>query len=197
MKAIFAILVIATGLVFGEAARADFQDGMDAADNGEYAIALREWRPLAKRGHARAQFALGAMYAFGNGVEQDYKAAAKWYLKAAEQGLATAQNSLGRMYENGEGVMQDYREAAKWYRKSAEQGFASAATNLGSMHFKGLGVLKNNMRAHMWSDIGGANGDERGAKNRETFASKMSPHEIGMSQLMAELCMTSDYKECY
>ena len=37
----------------------DFQKGMDAARSGDFATALREWKPLAKQGHALAQFNLG------------------------------------------------------------------------------------------------------------------------------------------
>ena len=41
---------------------ADFETGNDAYDRGDYASALREWRPLAKQGDAYAQFNLGVMY---------------------------------------------------------------------------------------------------------------------------------------
>jgi uncharacterized protein len=61
MKAIFSILILAAGLGFGGAARADFQDGMDAYDRGDYATAVQEWRPLAEQGVARAQNNLGIM----------------------------------------------------------------------------------------------------------------------------------------
>ena len=36
-------------------ASADFQIGLDAAQAGDYATALREWRPLADQGYANAQ----------------------------------------------------------------------------------------------------------------------------------------------
>jgi len=59
MKAILAILTLATGLGFGGAARADFQDGLDAYESENYATALQEWRSLALRGDAIAQQKLG------------------------------------------------------------------------------------------------------------------------------------------
>ena len=37
-------------------------------------------------GFAYAQYNLGVMYDNGQGVQQDYKEAVKWYRKAAEQG---------------------------------------------------------------------------------------------------------------
>ena len=66
------------------------------------------------------------MYAEGEGVEQDYTEAAKWFRKAAEQGDAVAQYTLGIMYSEGEGVSQDYKKAVKWFRKAAEQGDSAA-----------------------------------------------------------------------
>jgi len=88
-------------------------DGLTAAQRGDYATALRLWRPLAEQGDARAQNNLGSMYLKGLGVPQDNAEAAKWFRKAAEQGLAEAQNSLGSSYAEGWGVPQDYAEAVK------------------------------------------------------------------------------------
>ena len=50
---------------------ADYQKGLDAANRGDFATALREWTPLAKQGNAIAQYNLGVMYANGLGVPQD------------------------------------------------------------------------------------------------------------------------------
>jgi TPR repeat protein len=80
---------------------ADFDKGLDAAQKGDYATALREWAPLAKQGDADAQFNLGLMHDDGQGVPQDYSTAVKWYSLAAEQGGVSAQSALGRMYRNG------------------------------------------------------------------------------------------------
>jgi TPR repeat protein len=66
------------------------------------------------------------MYAKGDGVEQDYVEALKWYRKAAERGSAGGQLYLGVCYELGEGVPQDDKEAVEWFRKAAEQGHAEA-----------------------------------------------------------------------
>jgi uncharacterized protein len=114
-------LVFSTGTV---AVSQDFDKGWDAYENGDYATALKEWRPFAEQGDAFAQFNLGWMYKNGEGVPQDYQEAAKWYRLAAEQGYAKAQYNLALRYDNGEGVPQDYQEAAKWYRLAAEQGHA-------------------------------------------------------------------------
>ena len=108
---------------------ADFQKGLDAAQRGDYATALKEWIPLAEQGDADAQFALGIMYESGDGVLQDYKTAPKWYTLSAEQGDAYAQYNLGVMYENGKGVLQDYVKAHMWYNIGASNGYDSGGKN--------------------------------------------------------------------
>jgi TPR repeat protein len=65
---------------------ADFQAGMEADDSGDYATALREWRPLAEQGDSTAQAALGLLYEKGRGVPQDYVRAHMWYNLAAANG---------------------------------------------------------------------------------------------------------------
>jgi uncharacterized protein len=110
---------------------ADFAAAVAAHEKGDFATALRLWRPLAERGYDGAQYNLGLMYAGGQGVPQDYAAAVSWYRKAAEQGYPGAQNNLGQMYAHGDGVPQDYAAAVSWYRKDAEQGIAKAQYNLG------------------------------------------------------------------
>ena len=100
---------------------AGFDEGTAAYDRGDYATALREWRPLAKQGVADAQYNLGVMYGEGLGVPQDYAKAVGWWRKAAEQGHATAQYNLGVAYHNGEGVPQNYAQAHMWHNLAASR----------------------------------------------------------------------------
>ena len=98
---------------------AGLDEVMAAYQRGDYATVVRELRPLAEQGDAKAQFELGVMYATGLGVPQDYAEAVKWYRKAAEQGVAEAQYILGFMYRKGRGVPQDYLRAYAWYDLAA------------------------------------------------------------------------------
>jgi hypothetical protein len=50
----------------------NFQKGLDAADNGDYATVLKAWRPPAEVGDADAQYNLGVMYYKCRGVAQDH-----------------------------------------------------------------------------------------------------------------------------
>ena len=51
---------------------------------------LEATKEKADQGFADAQSGLGYMYQEGQGVEQDFKEALKWYQKAADQGYAAA-----------------------------------------------------------------------------------------------------------
>jgi putative methionine-R-sulfoxide reductase with GAF domain len=69
---------------------------------------------LAERGDPVAQFELGARYATGEEVAQDYPQALSWFSKAAEQGNVAAQATLGAYYWAGRGVPQDLSKAYYW-----------------------------------------------------------------------------------
>ena len=73
-------------------------DGREALRNGDYAVALENFRPLAEEDNAEAQKFLAGMYLRGEGVKQDYEMAADWLKLAAEQGEPIAQNNLGWLY---------------------------------------------------------------------------------------------------
>ena len=74
---------------------ADLQKGWDAYYKKDYATALKEWKPLAEQGDAKAQFLLGGMYAVGYGVPENDIEAVNWYRLAAEQEHTSAQTNLG------------------------------------------------------------------------------------------------------
>ena len=89
MKKLTSTICLAVALLFGSAGVSwsqDFQKGVTAYKSGDYATALREWKPLAEQGNAIAQHNLGLIYDKGDGVPQNYKAAVKWHKLAAEQG---------------------------------------------------------------------------------------------------------------
>ncbi len=116
-------LVLTIAILIGLAAPswAGFNEGVAAYERGDYATALREFRPLANQGDADAQNNLGALYYHGKGVPEDDAKAVKWFRKAAEQGDADAQNNLGLMYGKGRGVPQDYVQAHMWYNLAASR----------------------------------------------------------------------------
>ncbi len=169
---------------------ADFQAGWKAYARGDYAAAMKEWRPLAERGDDNAQYYLGFMYENGKGVPQDYAEAANWYHLAAEKGLAEAQFSLGDMYVKGKGVTQDFADAVKWYHLAAEQGDAYGQLYLGNMYAKGKGITQDYVQAHMWANLAaaqlqpGLDGD-RAVNIRDDAEKHMTPDQVAEAQRLA------------
>jgi TPR repeat protein len=96
------------------------------ARNGNFATALKEFKPLAEQGHIGDQSSLGTLYSIGKGVPQDYTEAVKWYTLAAEKSNANAQSGLGFMDSSGKGVPQDYAFAHTWFNIAAANGYYKA-----------------------------------------------------------------------
>ena len=174
----------------------EIDKGYEAYNDGDYATALNEWKPIAEQGYAFAQYNLGIMYEYGNGVAKDYAEAVKWYRLSAEQGYAIGQYSLGLMYSNGYGVLKDKAEAVKWWRLSAEQGYAYAQGMLGIMYELGEGIHRDNIIAYMWYNIASDNGHESAGDWRDGRAGFMTASDIKKATDMARECMKSDYKNC-
>ncbi len=125
MKRLLAALIFI--LLAAPGSAQSFNDFRDAYERGDYATALRGFRPLAEQGDATAQYNLGYMYHYGLGVPQNSAEAAKWYGRAADQGDANAQYKLGSMYFSGQGVPVDYVVAYMWLNLSAAQGLETSA----------------------------------------------------------------------
>ena len=69
-------------------------------------------------------------------------------------------------------------------------------TNLGVMYEHGTGVLKDLVAAHMWFNIGSANGNELGGKNRDALEQRMTREQIAEATQRAKVCIQSGYKTC-
>jgi hypothetical protein len=127
-----------------------YEAGLKAYRSKDYALALKEWMPLAKQGNVDVQVTVGSMYAKGNGVSQDYLQAFEWYNRAAQQGYALAQSHLGFMHYSGLGIPRDYGQALAWYRKAADQGDAWAQEHLAMLYAYGHGVPPDHKLAAEW-----------------------------------------------
>ena len=139
-----------SGLLFALPGHAGLKEGLAAYDKADYATALRELEPLAKKGNAQAQSQLGRMFGLGQGVAKDPRASAEWFNLAAQQGVVEAQSILGYMYLVGEGSPQNNAKALEWTRKAAEKGDAMAQYNLAVMHGEEFGIKKNPAESLKW-----------------------------------------------
>lgn len=100
----------------------DYDDGIEAWENKNYALALANLRPIARQGHLEAQKALGYIFYLGLGVPTDYTKAHKWFQLAADQGNNAAQYNIGNMYDFGLGVRSDSILAYMWYNIAFSNG---------------------------------------------------------------------------
>jgi uncharacterized protein len=189
IKTLLAGGLLAFGL-FGPAMAGPYEDGEAAYERGDYATAIRYWRPLADDGNAAAQTIVGAMYAAGQGVPQDYAQAFFWARKAADHGYIAAQGIVGAMYGMGQGVPQDYAQAVFWLRKAADKGNADAQFSLGLMYEYGRGVPQDYVQANSWFNLAAWSTPDpavrQGAvQERDELAAKMTPDQIAEAERMA------------
>lgn len=121
--------------------------GLDTIKNPQRR--LRAVRLAAERNYAAAQCEVGEKYYYGDGVEQDFYEAAKWFRKAAKQENNVAKAWLGDIYYYGRGVNKDYVEARNWYLQAADDN-AYAQVKIGILYCLGLGVDVDYAEAKRW-----------------------------------------------
>ncbi len=111
---------------------------------------ILQLRLEAESGLSAAQLQLANLYVQGNGVTQDYTAAAQWFTASADRGNATAQYSLAVLNERGLGVPQDTDTAAAWYERAARQQHPNAQYALGIAFLEGRGKSQDYRQAAVW-----------------------------------------------
>ena len=125
-------------------ASADVRSGVEAYQRGDYAAAIREWRPLADRGDPDAQFNLAQAYKLGRGVPANLDTAMGYYRKAALQNHGEAEALLGLLlFQNGKRA-----DAMPWLAKAAARGDAAAQYVYGTALFNGDMVATDWPRAY-------------------------------------------------
>jgi hypothetical protein len=176
-------------LVLAMPAHAGFDQAAAAFEKRDYATALKELKPLADKGDARSQYAMGVMAENGFGMPKDLAQAANWYRKAAEQGNTDAQFNLGAMYEHGVGMPVNYAQAARWYRPAAESGDIDALSNLGVLYATGRGVPQDKVLALALYNVSVAFDSNKGstaARNRQGLANQMSLEQVNQAMALTD-----------
>ncbi|MGI6262558.1 MAG: tetratricopeptide repeat protein [Succiniclasticum sp.] len=97
-------------------------------------------RVRAAEGDFLAQYYLGIMYAYGEGVDPSYGEALAWFGKSAAQGFAAAQLAMGSFLRLVSEEKNDNwrKKRLEWYQKAAEKGYAEAQLRLAQeyrLHF--------------------------------------------------------------
>ena len=133
-----------------QAARAGYDEGVQALQKHDGVTAYHELLPLAEAGEADAQNALGVLLRRGDGVPADPEQATAWQRRAAERGLLVAMSNLAAALANGQGIPKDPVEAALWETRAATAGLPKAQAQLGLWYAHGFGVPRNLETARDW-----------------------------------------------
>ena len=96
----------------------NFADGLAAYNRGDYTTALTILKPLASEDQPDAAYIVGEMYAYAQGVPQDYSEAYYWYLVGGTLGNPRAQMVLGSLFGGGLGVGGPWPSPARRSRAS-------------------------------------------------------------------------------
>jgi len=128
--------------------------GIEAWQAGNYAVAIGNWRPLADRGDADAQYNIAQAYFLGRGVPQNSNLAEQWYERAARQGHEEAQANYGLLlFQNGR-----RREAMPWIQQAATRGDPRAQYVFGTALYNGDLVPADLPRAYAMMSRAAASG---------------------------------------
>jgi len=139
----FALLCMAL-VMAAPAAAQSVTAGIDAWQKGEYASAVKIWRPLAEAGDADAAFNLGQAYRLGRGVPINLAAAQTWLLRAAGKDHLDAQTTLGLLlFDSG-----DRAGGLRWLKAAADRGDPRALLVYGTALFNGDDVPRDPVLAY-------------------------------------------------
>ncbi len=163
-------------------AYADYERGVNAAFDGDYATAFREFSVAADEGLMLAQYNLGILYFTGRGVERDPAAAYRWTLAAAEQGHTAAQFNLASLLSTGDGVAKDTEEGAQWYARAAKAGHPQAALILAAIYAEGAGVERDPVLAHAWASYAVLNSAEGAESLRLEIEVELAAGELSAAR---------------
>lgn len=115
---------------------------------------------LAMKGNVLAQAALGDVYARGQGREQDWVLAKRWYYAAAEKNNTYAQYMLGIIYQYGLASPVNAVEASKWYARGDKNRDAACSRRVVADFFADYNnVAYNPQQAFRWYESSADAGD--------------------------------------
>ncbi len=178
----FLVAALSCVVLSSATARADYEEGVNAAFDGDYDTAFREFSAAAEEGLMLAQYNLGILYFTGRGVEADTKQAFRWTLAAAEQGHTAAQFNVASLFFTGEGTKRDPERGAQWYARAARAGHPQAAAALAQVYEEGDGVAPDLVTAHAWASYAVLNEAEGAQSYRESLESKLDADQLAKAR---------------
>jgi TPR repeat protein len=82
-------------------------------------------------GDGKAAYELANRYDYGNGVDQNYNEALKWYTKASELGIKKSNVEIGYLYLFGLGTSKDVTKAQSFFQTSIDDGITEGYVGMG------------------------------------------------------------------
>ncbi len=144
-------------LAWSSAAFAGLPEGEQAFAQRDWRTAIRELKPLADQGNARAQFLMGGIARSNQDAGRDDPSEAiVWYRKAAAQGLPEAQRELAFVLLNTKPPQTG--EAVSLYAAAAQRGDAESQYQLGVLYDRGMGVKPDLAQRQAWWNKAAAQG---------------------------------------
>lgn len=140
---------------YPDVARFRYELGRALLAAGKVDQARKAIQQAADRGHVRAVFELGYLYATGTGVAVDRKQANTFYAAAADKGDPYGMTSWGRALFHGYGVERDTGKGLDLLLKAAAMGHTYAMNDLGAIFTEGRnGVPADQARAVAFLEAG-------------------------------------------
>ena len=140
---LLALYVLGTSLVF-----ADYQQGLDAYIQGDFAGAQAFWLAGSKQKDARSMFNLGLLHQQRKVTNASQEQAHKWLRLASEHGYVPAAYHLGLL------ILDDQRaEGIRWIKIASEQGYYPAnkyLANLDGLDVTEFESSKTSLRSEKW-----------------------------------------------
>ena len=176
------LLLVAIALFFSSITRADYEDGVNAAFDGDFDTAYLEFSAAAQDGLDLAQYNLGILYFTGQGVAQNLEQALRWTESAANQGHVNAQFNLGSLYLEGQGTRQNNVLGIDWFTRAAHSGHPSAAFALAKMYQQGDPIPKDLIQAYAWAAKAENNDHDEGTTLKEEIENELNPSEVSQAR---------------
>lgn len=163
-KSVIAALLL---LVSAIAIADELAEGIEAYENGDYAMAREILTPLAEHhGYTKAMNALGLMSEQGFGTPVNGIEAEKWYKKAALLADEDAMYNLGILYAEGTAMEIDDVKAIAWlgaaYDHRQDEALAIAklvSSRMNDEQLAASGVLRREINDLLYSDTQGEPGN--------------------------------------
>ncbi|MBR3572180.1 MAG: SEL1-like repeat protein [Bacteroidales bacterium] len=112
--------------------------------------AYKWYYSAATLGNEEAQFQVGLMYEYGEGVRKNMKEAAKWFRVSASKNHLSGLFSSGCCYYYGDGTKVNKKWAFQCFQKAAAAGHVGAKCMIGYHYFNGYAVEENEEEAVRW-----------------------------------------------